>query len=82
MPTLRAVKPTETLDDLLRERTGLTDLRDIADKVHVSTRALQNLRLGRTAPRGATVVAIAAALRVSRERVEAAIAASRAAAGR
>lgn len=76
------MKPPETLDDLLRERTGLTDLRDIAAKVHVSTRALQNLRLGRTEPRDATVVALAAALRVSRERVAAAIAASRAAAGK
>jgi transcriptional regulator with XRE-family HTH domain len=74
------VKHSETLDELLRERTGLTDLRDIAAKVHVSTRALQNLRLGRTAPREATVIALAAALRVSRERVAAAIAASRAAA--
>lgn len=72
---------TETLDDLLRDRTGLTDLREIAAKVRVSTRALQNLRLGRTAPRDATIVAIAAALRVSRDRVAAAIAASRAAKG-
>lgn len=74
------MKHSETLDDLLRERTGLTDLRDIADKVHVSTRALQNLRLGRTAPREATVIALAAALKVAPARVEAAIAASRSAA--
>lgn len=74
------MKTPETLDDLLRDRTGLTDLREIAAKVHMSTRALQNLRLGKAAPREATIVAIAAALRVSRDRVEAAIAASRAAA--
>lgn len=76
------VKSTETLDDLLRERTGLDDWRDIAKKVHLSVRGLQNLRVGRTAPNGATVVALAAALRVTRDRVEAAIAASRAAAGK
>lgn len=74
------MKHSETLDDLMRERTGLTDLRDIAVKVNVSTRALQNLRHGKTEPRKATVIALADALKVSRKRVADAIAASRAAA--
>jgi transcriptional regulator with XRE-family HTH domain len=72
----------ETLDDLLRRRIADSDYESAADRCGVSVRALYTLRRGESVPRRATIRAIAAALRVPRDRVAAAIAASRAAAGR
>lgn len=72
----------ETLDALLLSRKVSSDFRDFAERAGISVRALHDLRAGRIAtPRRATVLALAAALRVSPARVRAAIEASRRHAG-
>lgn len=73
----------ETLDQLLLAKKVGGDFRDFAATVGISVRALLDLRNGRVQnPRRATILALAAALKVAPARVEAAIAASRAAAGK
>jgi DNA-binding Xre family transcriptional regulator len=72
---------SETLDELLLAKRVAGDYRDFADTVGISVRALLDLRNGKVdRPRRATVLALAAALKVAPARVEAAIAASRSAA--
>lgn len=67
----------ETLDELLLDRKIGGDFRAFADRAGISVRALHDLRAGRVAdPRRATLLALAAALRVSPARVKAAVAAS------
>lgn len=73
----------ETLDQLLLARKVGGDFREFAASAGISVRALLDLRNGKVeSPRRATVLALAAALKVSPSRVEEAIAASRAAAGK
>lgn len=73
----------ETLDQLLLAKKVGGDFRDFAAIAGISVRALLDLRTGAVErPRRATVLALAAALKVPPARVEAAIAASRAAAGK
>lgn len=71
----------ETFDALLLTRKVGGDYRDFAAKAGVSVRALHDLRAGNVEkPRRATILALAAALGVSPNRVAAAILASHAAA--
>jgi transcriptional regulator with XRE-family HTH domain len=71
----------ETFRELLLARRVGASNNDFADRAGISARALADLLAGRVdRPRRATLLALAAALRVSPSRVEAAIAASRAAA--
>lgn len=73
----------ETLDALLLARKVSGDFAEFADAAGISVRALHDLRAGRVeTPRRATILALAAALKVPPARVEKAIAASRAAAGK
>lgn len=68
----------ETLNDLLLARGGTASLEVFAAQLRISVRALHDLRMGKVGkPRRATVYAIAQALKVSQERVRAAIQASR-----
>jgi len=72
---------SETLDDLLTQVAKDCTLADIAAGCGVSVRALHDLRIGKSAPRRATVIALAARLGVPEQRVVAAIEASRAVRG-
>ena len=74
---------SETLDDLLLARKVAGDYREFAPKAGLSVRALLDLRAGRVAePRRATILALAAALKVPPKRVAAAVQASHAAAAK
>lgn len=73
----------ETLRDLLATKRVSDTNAQFAERAGVSPRGLAKLLAGDVdTPRRATVLALAAALKVAPARVEAAIAASRAAAGK
>ena len=69
---------TETIDDLLAQSLENWTLAEIAAKAGISVRALHDIRVGKSAPRRATLLLLALTLRVPPDRLAAAVEATRA----
>lgn len=72
----------ETLDDLIEERFPGHNLEDVAVRMGMTARGLWNIRTGRVSPRRMTINVFCSLLKVSEERLEAALKASAKAAAR